>query len=59
MQNDLPRLAGDVTATGVAIGSILGYLPAVAAVVSIVWFGIQIFESKTMQYWIKRWRNKS
>lgn len=52
-----PIKAGiDAAAAGTAVASVMGWLPAVAALVSIVWFGIQIFESKTSQYWVQRWR---
>jgi hypothetical protein len=33
------------------VGSIVGWFPGVAAVVALLWYGIQIYESKTYQNW--------
>lgn len=35
---------GDATAATVMVGSMLGYLPALAALFTIVWTGIRIYE---------------
>jgi hypothetical protein len=43
--------AGSVVVIG---GTLLGYLPAIAAIWSIAWFSIQIYESKTVQDWVTR-----
>lgn len=34
------------------VGSLLGYLPALAAVAAIAWYAIQIYESRTVQHWL-------
>jgi hypothetical protein len=40
------------TLSGAAlVGSIIGWFPGVAAVVALLWYGIQIYESKTYQAW--------
>lgn len=39
----------DVASAGTIVASIVGWLPAVAAVMGILWYGIQIWESKTIQ----------
>jgi hypothetical protein len=36
------------------VGALLQILPAIAAVLSIVWYGIRIWESKTVQGWLGR-----
>ena len=59
MKDELINRAGDAAATGIAVGSVLGWLPALAAVVSIVWFSIQIWESKTIQSFVQRWRERN
>lgn len=41
---------------GSIIGAALGYTPALAAGVALVWYLIQIIESKTVQGWIKNRR---
>lgn len=37
--------------TFAVIGSILGWLPYVAALAAFIWYVIQIWESRTIQYW--------
>ena len=41
----------DVVAASSIIGTIFGWLPSIAAIVSIIWFCIQIYESKTFTKW--------
>ena len=41
--------AVDGATAAVTIASVLNYLPAVAAVLSIIWLAIRIYESKTVQ----------
>jgi hypothetical protein len=45
----------DVLAAGSIIGSIMGYLPAIASILSIVWFCIQIYESRTFTHAKNNW----
>lgn len=35
---------GDVAAAGTVIGTLIGYLPAVAALFTIIWTALRIFE---------------
>ena len=44
----------DWTSIGIALGSFIKVLPSIAAVLSIVWSLIRIYETKTVQGWIKR-----
>jgi len=44
----------DWTSVGVAAGALVKVLPAIAAVLSIVWMAIRIWESKTVQSWFGR-----
>lgn len=46
----------DAISIGGVVGTITGYLPAIAAALSIVWTSIRIYETKTVQGWIKRGR---
>lgn len=36
------------------LGTLVGWFPAIAAALSIIWTGIRIYESKTVQSWLKR-----
>ena len=44
----------DFTSVGVVLGSLIQILPAIASVFTIVWTGIRIYETKTVQTWIKK-----
>ncbi len=36
------------------VATLLGLLPSIAALAGIIWYGIQIYESKTVQAWVNR-----
>ena len=38
------------------VGTLAGILPAIAAIFTIVWTCIRIWESRTVQEFAKRWR---
>jgi hypothetical protein len=40
------------------LGTLMDWLPAVAALLSIVWTGIRIYETGTVQGWINRAKRK-
>ena len=42
----------DVTAGAVAFASVIELLPAVASVFTIIWLGIRIYETETVQKWL-------
>lgn len=44
----------DWTSIGIAFGSLLQLLPSIAAALSIVWSCIRIYETKTVQAWLKK-----
>lgn len=48
------KTAGDVAAATVTIGAIASWLPAVSALLTIVWVAIRIYETKTVQKWLHR-----
>jgi hypothetical protein len=50
------KQAIDVIAVGGMLGTLIGWLPAVAAGVTILWTMIRIYETKTVQSAIARWR---
>ncbi len=45
---------GDIIAAGTIVAAGLGYLPLIAAAVGLVFYGIQIWESKTVQAHVAR-----
>ena len=40
------------------LGTLVDWLPAVAALLSIVWTSLRIYETKTVQGWINRAKRK-
>jgi len=44
----------DFTSIGVLLGSLVNILPAVAAIFTIVWTCIRIYETKTIQKWLNK-----
>ena len=40
------------------LGTLIDWLPAVAALLSIVWTSLRIYETKTVQGWIARAKRK-
>jgi hypothetical protein len=49
---DQHQFWGNVTSVAAIIGSLLGYVPAVAGLVALVWYFIQIYESQTARRWL-------
>jgi hypothetical protein len=50
------KAVGDLTSIGIALGTLANLLPAVAALFTIVWTSIRIWETPTVQSWIGRWK---
>lgn len=46
----------DAIGAGAIIAAIIGYLPIIAAAVALVWYVIQIWESRTIQHWVENRR---
>ena len=44
----------DIGAVGTALATFFGLLPNIAALLSVVWLGLRIWESKTVQKLIKK-----
>jgi hypothetical protein len=40
------------------LGTLIDWLPAVAALLSIIWTSLRIYETKTVQGWISRAKRK-
>lgn len=43
---------GDALSVSVVVATLAAWLPAVAAFFSIVWTGIRIYETRTVQKWL-------
>jgi hypothetical protein len=54
MKDEAAKLAGDAVSLTVVGGTLMNLLPAAAALFSIVWSLIRIYETKTVQKWLGR-----
>lgn len=46
----------DAGSVGVMLAAFMGYLPDVAALLTVVWLAIRVYETQTVQNLLKRWR---
>jgi hypothetical protein len=53
------KQAIDFASTVTVVGTILNWLPAFAALWTIVWTTIRIWETKTVQELYKKWKNRN
>jgi hypothetical protein len=44
----------DGVSVATVMGTLMSWLPAIAALFTIIWTAIRIYESKTVQGWLKR-----
>jgi peptidoglycan biosynthesis protein MviN/MurJ (putative lipid II flippase) len=58
MDQEQLKHVGDALSVGTVVATIAGWLPAVAALVTIIWTGIRIFETQTVQKLLKKFRNR-
>jgi hypothetical protein len=49
---------GDGVSIGTMLGAVAGYLPAFAALLTIIWTTIRIYETETVKKLVARWRKK-
>ncbi|MGE0723189.1 MAG: hypothetical protein AB7O45_02375 [Alphaproteobacteria bacterium] len=50
------KTAGDAVSFGVVVGTLLDILPAIAALLTIIWTAIRIYETATVQRLLRRKR---
>jgi hypothetical protein len=44
----------DGVSVATVMGTLMSWLPAIAALFTIIWTGIRIYETKTIQGWLKK-----
>ena len=49
----------DVLSVFTMIGALVEVLPSIAALFTIVWTGLRIYESETVQKLIKKWKDRA
>jgi|SRR6185369_6946167 len=57
-QFDLSHWVGHLVSAGAIVGAIVGYLPAVAALVAVIWYLVQLYESHTIQRYLRSRRER-
>lgn len=55
-QQELAKHTLDLASLGVVVGTLMQWLPPLAALLTIVWTLIRIWETRTVQRCIGRWR---
>jgi len=48
------KTAVDIASTVTVLGTVMNLLPAIAALWTIIWTTIRIYETKTVQDWLKK-----
>lgn len=51
-KHDVGTWAGHAISAGAIVGTLAGWVPVIAAVVALIWYLIQIFESATARRWL-------
>ena len=52
--NDVDRIAGDVLSLSIIVSTLADWLPSIAAIISIVWGLLRIYETRTVQRLLRR-----
>ena len=48
------KIAGDIVSVTTVVGTLAGVLPSIAALFTIVWTAIRIYETETVQGFLRR-----
>ena len=51
------KITGDILSVTTVIGTLMGMLPSIAAIFTILWTGIRIYETNTVQKLLGRKRD--
>jgi len=51
---DSSKTVGDILSVSTVVSTLMGWLPAIAALATIIWTCIRIYETKTVQDWLKK-----
>ena len=57
MQQEQLKAAGDVLSVSTVVATLAAWLPPFAAIFTIIWTLIRIWETKTVQDIVNKWRN--
>lgn len=54
MSHETIKLVGDGASVVTTVAALAGWLPVLAALASLIWTCLRIFESRTVQNWLHR-----
>jgi hypothetical protein len=57
--NDHAKTIVDLSSITVVLATLVEWLPAVAALASLIWSIIRIYETQTVQRWVEKCRKQS
>ena len=46
------KITGDILSVATVLGTLAQWLPAIAALFTVIWTGIRIYETNTVQGWL-------
>lgn len=55
---EIVKTVGDAVSVFTVVGTLIDMLPSVAALITIVWTSIRIYETDTVKDIINRWKNR-
>ena len=56
---EIVKTVGDAVSVFTVVGTLIDMLPSVAALITIVWTSIRIYETDTVKDLIKRWKDRA
>ena len=56
---EVVKTVGDAVSVFTVVGTLIDMLPSVAALFTIVWTGIRIYETDTVKNIVSKWRNRA
>lgn len=56
---EIVKTVGDAVSVFTVVGTLIEMLPSVAALITIVWTSIRIYETDTVKDIISRWKNRA
>jgi hypothetical protein len=59
IQHETAKAAGDAVSIVTVVGTLAEVLPAIAALLTIVWTCFRIYETPTVTKWISLWRQRN
>ncbi len=57
-QHDTVKHVADAVSVVTVLGTLMQWLPSVAALFTIIWTTIRIYETKTVQRWLKQFEEQ-